>query len=98
MKKAIPLLILIAAPLVNAESEDNRPGEPYYNYSENTQWYDSYGRLKKGYQDAPMRQYPFGKEPYYYYSDSSSWYDSYGRLRYGPRGIPAKEYRRGQGK
>jgi len=62
-----------------------KTAEPYYQSSETAPWYDSYGRLRHGYKDEPMKQYPAGKEPYYYGSDSAPWYDSYGRLRYGPQ-------------
>ena len=91
MKKFFLILIFIT-PFAHAGDEDRFSREPYYDYSKDSEWYDSYGRLRRGYQDAPMKQYPPGKEPYYYYSESSPWYDSYGRLRYGPRGISADEY------
>lgn len=63
----------------------SKPGAPYYYSSETAPWYDSYGRLRHGYKDTPMKQYPPGKEPYYYGSDNAPWYDSYGRLRHGPQ-------------
>ena len=96
MKAALFLAVLAITSPAMAQDDGCGDDESYYDYSEDTQWYDSYGRLKTGYQDAPMKSYPQGREPYYYYSDDSAWYDSYGRLRYGPRGIPASDYRRGR--
>jgi len=97
MKTALCFLAVLAIAAPVPAQEGKRAGnEPYYDYSKDAPWYDSYGRLKTGYQDAPMKSYPAGREPYYYYSDDSAWYDSYGRLRYGPRGIPASDYREGR--
>jgi len=70
--------------------------KPYWDSSETAPWYDSQGRLQHGYKDAPMKNYPAGKEPYYYQSESAPWYDSYGRLRHGPQATDTKEYAPGK--
>jgi hypothetical protein len=74
----------------------DKSSEPYWYFSETAPWYDSYGRLRHGYKDAPMKDYPAGKEPYYYRSESAPWYDSYGRLRYGPAATDTKTYSPGK--
>ncbi len=68
---------------------------PYWHSSETAPWYDSYGRLRHGYKDAPMKSHPAGKEPYYYSSDNSTWYDSQGRLRRGPQATDTTTYKPG---
>lgn len=82
-------------------AEDKKQGEeksgaPYWYSSETAPWYDSYGRLQHGYKDAPMKQYPPGREPYYYANETTPWYDSYGRLRYGPKNTETKPPPAGQ--
>ncbi|MCX6356935.1 MAG: hypothetical protein NT045_03515 [Candidatus Aureabacteria bacterium] len=72
------------------KQEGKKSGEPYYSSSETAPWYDSYGRLRRGYGDAPIKGYPRGKEPYYHSSERAPWYDSYGRLRQGPRATEMK--------
>lgn len=66
--------------------------EPYWYRSDSAPWYDSYGRLRHGYSDAPMKSYPSGKEPYYYSSNGIPWYDSQGRQRHGPSATDTKAY------
>jgi hypothetical protein len=46
--------------------------EPYYYYSENSAWYDSYGRLRYGPRGIPADEYRKSREPRYSRDQDSS--------------------------
>lgn len=73
-------------------SAEQGTSDPYWYRSETAPWYDSYGRLHRGYREAPMKNPAPGREPYYFYGERSPWYDSQGRSREGPQATDKKEY------